>query len=323
MVSWGEEVANHASDFAVASSVVEQVEEDSHEMNSDVKSCGKSSLPCRFRLDLIPFAQNCCSPADYDLLKEHILDPSLNGPNMHFSPNNNEEFSFQSDESNISDDGELRTTLLHATLQSKGNKRLPLDIIQCIVDMSGVDMVTYQDENGATPLHLAISELPRRIDIIQYLLRKAPENVLKENDLHLRPIDLMSHKIIMGEEGVRYDGENYTQDHELGPMWEAVDCLVKASTDPNNYDTLDTPLLHSCLTSNDFPFALMQRAIERYADQLEIPDENGDLPLHLVVSRPPATPKTLTTRGISSHSWSKSIPMLQHSRIKEGFRPWR
>jgi Ankyrin repeat len=285
MVSWGDETVDHARDTVVIPETVAEAERS--QKNEADEFADASATPPPFRLDLIPFAQNCVTEEDYDLLREHIMNPSLSGPGT-MRDFSNEDERFQSEEMKVQDDAEIRTSLLHAVLQSKGANKIPLDVIQCMVEMGGSKMVEFQDDRETTPLHLAVSETPKRIDIIRFLLRKAPEIVWKENELHLRPIDLMSHKIIMAEEGLKYEVDKEGHEDELVPMWEGVDCLVKASLDPDNFESSSMPLLHSCLISIDFPFSLMQRAIKRFPNQLEIPNQHGDLPLHLLVSRPPS-----------------------------------
>jgi hypothetical protein len=232
------------------------------------------SAQSQFRLDLITFAKNCITDDDYQLLKEHILKPSLNVIERVQTAAETEEDSQAVIE-------EVHSTLLHATILSKGV--IPLDLIQCIVETGGSDSMSIQDDDGMTPLHLVTSEIPDRTDIVEYLVQKAPEVVSKKNKMLFRPIDLISHKIIMLEETLKYVADKVSQEAELEQTWESVLCLVKASSSAS----FQQPMLHSSLTSEDFPFSLMQRAIQRYTNQLEIPNQHGDLPLHLVVNRPP------------------------------------
>lgn len=266
-------------------------DDDTNNGDPPLSSSEGTSPVSTFRLDLIPFARNCETLEDYELLKEYLVNPSISNYTLQNSSN---------EEARIHDDAKIQTTLLHATLQSsQRNSIVPLDLIHCMVDLGGTDMVEFQDSDLQTPLHHAISELPRRIDIIRYLLRQAPKNVFKENNLHLRPIDLMSQQIMMGEEGMKYDLDlepHYLKD-ECDPMWETVDLLVKASADPENYESLSMPLLHSCLICKDVPYALMHRVIRQFSNQLSIRNDDGDLPLHLVASRPPGEADTFDDVG--------------------------
>lgn len=236
-------------------------------------NAGRALQP-NFRSDLVPLARCCTTKEDYEALKGRILNPSLtpSGRDGDDPPDAGEN----------EDEPEAQTTLMHATLSSKG--WIPLDVIQCIIETGGSGLASVQDDDGMTPLHLATSEIPERTDIVQYLVHKAPDVVGMENQIHLRPIDLISHKIIMMEETLRYDMDS--QEDVLDGMWETVHCLASASAS-DDY-TLQQPLLHSCLVSNEFPFSLMRRAIKRYTNQLKISNQQGDLPLHLVVKRPPA-----------------------------------
>jgi hypothetical protein len=242
------------------------------------------SVPSHFRLDLITFARYCITDDDYHLLKEHIRNPSLNVIGGVSAAAATEE-----DNQAVVDD--VLSTLLHATILSKGD--IPLDLIQCIVEAGGLDMMSIQDYDGMTPLHLVTSEIPWRTDIVEYLVQKAPEAAGKRNKMLLRPIDLISHKIIMLEETLKYVADKDSQEAELEQMWETVLCLVKASS----VASFQQPMLHTSLMSDDFPFSLMQRAIQRYSNQLSIPNRQGDLPLHLVVRRPPVENDSLDDVG--------------------------
>jgi hypothetical protein len=117
----------------------------------------------QFRPDLITFARCCMTDDDYRLLKEHILNPSLNLIGRVLATatteEDNQDFDFVED---------LHSTLLHAAILSEGS--IPLDLIQCIVETGGSDMMIIQDKDGMTPLHLVTSEIPERTDIVEYFL---------------------------------------------------------------------------------------------------------------------------------------------------------
>ena len=65
------------------------------------------------------------------------------------------------------------------------------------------------------------------------------------------------------------------------------------------------PMVHACLRATNFPFALAERAIKRYPEQLRQQDRFGDLPLHVVAGRSPpsmsaaASTTTATTAATS------------------------
>jgi ankyrin repeat protein len=169
-------------------------------------------------------------------------------------------------------------TLLHAVLHSSG--RIPLEIIQCIVDKGGVELAIKKNIDGDTPLHIAVTTFPRRSDIAAFLIQQAPQVVQERNDIQFRPIDLLSHKVIMIDECQKY---SYGTDVDMDEMWKTVHCVASASRSDIK---CRQPLLHACIVCPGFPVALLPRAIQRYPEQLNEADGHGDLPLHLMVSKP-------------------------------------
>mmetsp|Transcript_11197 Transcript_11197/g.20712 ORF Transcript_11197/g.20712 Transcript_11197/m.20712 type:complete len:174 (+) Transcript_11197:893-1414(+) len=70
-------------------------------------------------------------------------------------------------------------------------------------------------------------------------------------------------------------------------MWQTVHSLARASVKHDNLVSDTQPLVHACLECPGFPRSLAQRAIKRYKDQIRIPNQDGDLPLHIVAKKPP------------------------------------
>ena len=82
---------------------------------------------------------------------------------------------------NVTDeDDESQTTmsLLHAVILSKGN--IPIELVRCIVETGGSELASVEDDDGMTPLHLVVTEKPRRTDIARYLVDQAPDTVGRE-----------------------------------------------------------------------------------------------------------------------------------------------
>lgn len=179
------------------------------------------------------------------------------------------------DESDI-DDG---VSLLHVVLT---HSKIKLSIIEGILDAGGRhQMAMLSNSLKQTPLHVTIHFIPERTEIVKCLIQAAPETIQQRDYLYLRPIDILCQKLIMMEEV-----NKYTHQHEnsLDALWETAHLLAIASC---AHTVEQQPILHSCLQSFDFPFALKDRAIKRYHEQLRQIDTNGDLPLHIIARQPP------------------------------------
>jgi hypothetical protein len=193
-------------------------------------------------------------------------------------------------------------SLLHTVLCSSDAK-VPLEAIKYIVDRGsysgtndsdssdkndegvvGTTAAMLTDNHGDTPLHKSVYFMPERHDIAAYLVQHAPASVLARNRMKYLPIDLLSNRIIMQEEVAKYSGKASLKD-KLERMWQTVLCLTHSSR-PDTGDC-QPPLIHSCLVVPAFPDSLLHRAVQRYPEQLRIPNQNGDLPLHLAAMLPP------------------------------------
>lgn len=130
-----------------------------------------------------------------------------------------------------------------------------------------------------------------RPDLVRILVETTPECLQLRDIEGLRPIEILTQKILMKEERFRYvgrsgrrtaDDERILQDH-----WECARLLsiqhAGGGINP------DTPLLHTFLLASDTPLALRERALRRYGDQLRLQDRTtGNLPLHCVAGQVPA-----------------------------------
>lgn len=201
------------------------------------------------------------------------------------------------------EDVEEGMSLLHTVLSS-GDAKVPVEVIKCIIERSsrGVNdydsgdnndavgvassMAMLTDNHGDTPLHKCVYCMPERDDIAAYLVQQAPAAVLARNRMNYLPIDLLSNRIIMKEEVTKYSDKTSLKD-EMERMWKTVLCLTHSSRPATVH--FRQPLVHSCLVSPAFPDSLLHRAVQRYPEQLRIPNQNGDLPLHLAAKLPPPT----------------------------------
>jgi hypothetical protein len=198
------------------------------------------------------------------------------------------------------EDTEDCLSLMH-TVISSGDVTVPVDVLRCIEERASctgtaavadqdsppnavATMAALTDSSGDTPLHKTVHHMPERYDVASFLVERAPTTVLARNRMNYRPIDLLSHRIIMMEEVTKYS-KKINLENELEQMWQTVLCLTHSSR-PDSMD-FQQPLVHSCLVSPGLPNSLLQRAVQRYPEQLREPNVAGDLPLHLAAKLPP------------------------------------
>ena len=91
-------------------------------------------------------------------------------------------------------------------VKEERQKQKQLDPTAAAAAVSLVAMTTneYQD----TPLHQVCATMAERNDIVKYLIAQYPAAVCKKNNLYYRPIDIMSNRIIMLEEVMKYNSHN-------------------------------------------------------------------------------------------------------------------
>lgn len=152
----------------------------------------------------------------------------------------------------------------------------------------------YQDAQDRTPLHMVLSMLDRP-DLVQLLLDAAPQSISMMNSEMLKPAEVLSQKIFMKEERLRY-GPEFSRfegsDHEntevvLELEWECVRLLALAHANKGSDNKL--PLVHACVAAcAEIPLALIDRSIRRYRHQVRQPDAEGNLPLHYLALGPPS-----------------------------------
>ncbi|CAJ1906381.1 unnamed protein product [Cylindrotheca closterium] len=179
--------------------------------------------------------------------------------------------------------GDEKASLLHVVLSSDS---VPVHVIRAILDSTGnpASMVSETNVLKQTPLHTAVHFIPERADIIECLVRVAPAIIGYRDHLNLRPIDILLQKIIMTEEVVKY--VNNTGVALLDELWETASILARYANSKKSQPQFQ-PTLHSCLRIFDFPFALKERALKRYYQQLTVVDATGDLPLHVIARQTP------------------------------------
>jgi ankyrin repeat protein len=201
----------------------------------------------------------------------------------------------------------------------------PLVILKKILAVGGSEAASFTDNNARTPLHIAVLEAAdTRPELIQLLVDAAPEASRYRDVEGLLPIEILTQKILMKEERLRYITHHPVSSRtgrDLEANWQCAYILVRAqdrqgvASSPTSESNLDPvtglssihggeedggggegtnngaapaarqPMIHACLKANDIPLALIELALKRYHDQLEELDELGNLPLHLVAAQ--------------------------------------
>jgi ankyrin repeat protein len=209
---------------------------------------------------------------------------------------------------------------------------IPVESFQNILAVGGSEAVSFTDNNESTPLHIAILEAAdSHPELIQLLVETAPEAARQRDVEGLLPIEILTQKILMKEERLRYITHHPVSSRtgrDLEANWQCAYSLVKAAqgkqgqgqglrlaSSPTSEINIGIHcvyseeevhgestnnaviparqlMLHACLKGNDIPLALIERAMKRYHDQLEDIDEHGDLPLHLVAAQGQAADDT-------------------------------
>ena len=179
---------------------------------------------------------------------------------------------------------------------------VPLLLYQVVIEVTGTEAATYQDAGLRTPLHMVLMYLDRP-DIVQFLVETAPNTVHMHDHGGLCPIDILSQKILMKEERMRYlkkavvesspsqvnEQEKQQLDAErklLQDCWECarVLCLAHGGELQSNPKL---PLLHSCcLGYGDIPLSLLQSTLRKNRFQLRLQDDlRRESPLHIIARR--------------------------------------
>ena len=171
-----------------------------------------------------------------------------------------------------------------------------LRFFEVVIQVAGDQAVTYKDAGLRTPLHMVLMYLDRP-DICRLLVTTAPRTVDMHDIAGLRPVDVLTQKIHMKEERLRYlkkatfgrDVDSRKQDEintelrMLENCWECarICCLVHGRALESNPNL---PLVHSCcLDRRRVPLSLLHFAVKRNPDQLKVQDEvNSETPLHIL-----------------------------------------
>lgn len=199
-------------------------------------------------------------------------------------------------------------TLLHLVCSSDAVNKA---VVQVILDEAGSELVLLQDSFGHTPLHNAFrSGAP--LEVIQLLTMGTYNAVRVKDHLCLSPLDHVCERIIMREERKRiimrqerhrYHAKDKNKDDDATDLylWECARLMLQtlgATTTSTTAVQLPVVvavaeqqqqqqlmMMHACMQAGSLcPLALRQRVMKRYNHQLDTPDENGNLPLHIAAS---------------------------------------
>ncbi|XP_075697725.1 nuclear factor NF-kappa-B p100 subunit [Rhinoderma darwinii] len=127
-------------------------------------------------------------------------------------------------------------------------------------------LVATQDENGDTPLHLAIIYdqtvvIQQMVDVLQGMPNQQTLNIC--NNLHQTPLHL----------GV------------ITKQYQTVHILLKAGADPTILDRYGNSALHLAVQAEDVKMlqVLLEKTFSGYKTLLNMPDYNGLYPIHWAV----------------------------------------
>jgi hypothetical protein len=110
---------------------------------------------------------------------------------------------------------------------------IPLASFKTILAVGGSEAASFTDNNTRTPLHIAILEAAdSRPELIQLLVDTAPEAARQRDVEGLLPIEILTQKILMKEERLRYITHHPVSSRtgrDLEANWQCAYILVKAA----------------------------------------------------------------------------------------------
>lgn len=154
---------------------------------------------------------------------------------------------------------------------------VPLEVFTTVLQVAGTASASYTDAGLRTPFHMALMYRDRP-DITRTLLDAAP-NLIHLRDVEgLRGIDILTQKILMKEEHLRYLKDRATvADHQsLSDCWECARLVTILHHGNQRKDNL--PMFHACcLARGDVPLSLVERTIRRCGEeQACVQDDQGN-----------------------------------------------
>ena len=122
---------------------------------------------------------------------------------------------------------------------------IPLESFQSILAVGGSEAASFTDNNERTPLHIAILEAAdSRPELIQLLVDSAPEAARQRDMEGLLPIEILTQKILMKEERLRYTTHHPVSTRtgrDLEANWQCAYILVKADQGKRRQEVASSP----------------------------------------------------------------------------------
>lgn len=164
---------------------------------------------------------------------------------------------------------------------------VPLDLYTSVLSVAGNDAASYADTGLRTPFHMTLMYSDRP-DVCRTLLGACPALVSMRDVEGLRGIDILTQKIVMKEEHLRYlKSRATTKDRQS--LEQSLECARLVTICHGGERGYDLPMLHACcLTRSDIPLSLLEGTIRRYgAEQTMVQDSRGNTPLHYAAAHLP------------------------------------
>lgn len=161
-------------------------------------------------------------------------------------------------------------------------------------------LAAMKNEAGETPLHIAVQFNLRRPSIIKLLLRDYPEALNQRDEVFMRPIDHLAHKVIMLQERRKYDED---EDKKMLSMWEVLEAFVFTELSFSEgfvISNLPRYLLHACLQVDSVPLSLLTFVMKEKEHEFLLTDYSGDLPLHIIARKVPRRSKSKSCKNTDS-----------------------
>lgn len=159
---------------------------------------------------------------------------------------------------------------------ASASSSVPLELFTTVIKVAGSDCLLYTDDGRRTPFHMALMHLDRP-DITKALLDACPRLVHFRDVEGLRGIDILTQRLLMMDERMRYLKQRTTAQ----ALAECVECARLVTIHHGNNETerdYNLPILHACcLARSDVPLSLLERTIRRCgSEQACLGDAQGN-----------------------------------------------
>lgn len=187
--------------------------------------------------------------------------------------------------------------ILCALLESSDTRP---ELIQLLVDTAQT-AVRQRDMEGLLPIEILTQNILMKEERLRYITHH-PVSYRTGRDLEANweCAYILVRAAAQGTQGQGIESSPYTSESHLDQRITGLSSNshgVEGDEDEDDHGDGDGTdnnaaiiptrkfMLHACLKANDIPLALIERAMKRYHDELDVIDELGDLPLHLVAAQ--------------------------------------